>query len=368
MARLTRHAVPRLVDACVAVVCVCAVVGCTAPPSARPSPAELVQADLDGRLSAVEVPESLRAVLIDQHGTPVLAQYFSSTPEDAWDVQSVTKSVTSTLVGIAIDRGLVPGVDATLGELLPDYSAYLNADTARIRLSAVLTDTANFVDDPAVIARGVTTDWVAAILEARAAEGRGMGSFRPSSHGAHILAAVVAEATGMSPLAFARETLFEPLEIDSVPAPTERLGVDAATISRRDQAAEAPAWPADPQGINVGNDQLRLRPAELMHLGQLFLDDGDWRGLDVVSTSWVEAATSSQARTTMYGSMSFGYQWWVDAARGQFAALDDGGTVILVDRRKDAVAVIATEALGSSGLPSAQALALAQTLLEDLPG
>ncbi|WP_345801697.1 serine hydrolase [Microbacterium sp. AZCO] len=371
MSRPRPHALAQLVAATAVVALVsAAVAGCgDAPPS--PSPIELIQRDADAVLARVTGTESVRAVLVQQHGVPVFAQYFSATPDETWDVRSVTKCVTSTLVGIAIDRGLIPSVDATLGELLPDYSQYLTPDTARIRLRRVLTDTANFADSPEVIAPYVTTDWVAAILEARAARGRGVGSFQMTDQGSHILAAVVAEATGMSPLAFAREALFEPLGIDSTPGWEERVapGADPGRLSREYARAEV-AWPADPQGINLGSALLRLRPSDLIRFGQLFLDGGDWRGETVVSSSWVEAATAPEAETGQYGSMSFGYQWWVDEDRGEFAALGTGGTVVLVNRAKDAVAVIAAEIpLDSltSGIRVAPALALAQALVDDLP-
>ena len=69
--------------------------------------------------------ESVRAVIVQQHGEPVFERYSGSHPDDTWDVRGVTRVVTSTLVGIAIDRGLIRGVDATLGELLPAYAGTL---------------------------------------------------------------------------------------------------------------------------------------------------------------------------------------------------------------------------------------------------
>jgi len=367
------HGVRRL-GACVAVAIVYAVAGCTAVPSPppAPSPEAAIENHLHAALDAVNGAEDVRAVLVQQHARPVYEEYLSSEPGDTWNVYSVTKSVTSTLVGIAIDRGLISGVDATLGELLPDYSGVLTAETSGIPLAAVLTHTANFPRDGVEPDLYGSADWIAAILQDRARRGPGDGSFQYSTLGSHVLAAVVAEATGMSPFAFAREALLAPLGIEVAQPWEERFvpGTDPAAYNSAYEDAEV-AWIADPQGINAGGAWLRLRPGDLARFGQLFLDEGERQGEEIVSATWVALATSPQVATPEQGSLSYGFQWWIDEDRDQFAALGFGGTVVLIDPGKDAVAVIACDVAldappSELGLTGTSAMTLAQILIADL--
>ena len=87
----------------------------------------------------------VRAVLVYQGGEPVLEYYRGEEARDVrLNARSVTKSVISTLIGIAIDQGAISGVDATLGDLLPTYRDIMNAEVAAIPLRSILTHTAGF--------------------------------------------------------------------------------------------------------------------------------------------------------------------------------------------------------------------------------
>ncbi|WP_374977263.1 serine hydrolase domain-containing protein [Microbacterium trichothecenolyticum] len=355
--------------------------GCSSPLSLpeQPEPAEAIREDVETIFGTLYGEDAVRAVLVQQHGELVYEQYQESTAEDTWDVRGVTRAVTSTLIGIAIDRGLISGVDATLGQLLPDYAAVLTPETAAIELRAVLTHTANFA--PMSEERDIRgtpadlyaqPDWVAAILADRAARGPGDGRFLFSDPGTHVLAAVVAEVTGMSPFRFADEVLFDPLDIDTAPLWEERFTPDGdpQVLLQEYQDAEG-AWPADPQGVNLGYTHLRLRATDLLRIGQLMLDEGVWDDEQVVSATWAVQATSPVVATVGYGTIAYGYHWWVDPQRGVFYAQGEGGTALVVDPVRDAVAVIASEVTiddprGNHGFASATAVGLAALLLADL--
>ncbi|MFE5410995.1 serine hydrolase domain-containing protein [Microbacterium sp. NPDC056569] len=356
--------------------------GCSSAASLpeQPHPAEEIREDIETIFGTLYGEDAVRAMLVQQHGELVYEQYLEATAEDTWDVRGVTRAVTSTLIGIAMDRGLISGVDATLGQLLPSYAAVLTPETAAIQLKAVLTHTANFASTSEERdIRGIAADlyaqpdWVAAILADRAVRGPGDGRFLFSDMGTHILAAVVAEATGMSPFRFADEVLFDPLDIDTAPVWEERFapGGDPQELLREYQEAEV-AWPADPQGVNLGYTHLRLRATDLLRFGQLMLDEGVWDEEQVVSATWAVQATSPVVATVGYGTISYGYQWWVDPQRGVFYAQGEGGTAVVVDPVRDAVAVIASEVTvddvrGNHGFASATAVGLAALLLADLP-
>ena len=372
----------RIAGMCAVLACLL-VAGCSSSlslPEEEPPPADAIREDIESIFGTLYGEDAVRAVLVQQHGEPVFEQYRQATAEDTWDVRGVTRAVTSTLIGIAIDRGLIPGVDATLGQLLPDYAGVLTPETAAIQLRAVLTHTANFA--PMSEERDIRgspadlytqQDWVSAILADRATRGAGDGRFLFSDPGTHVLSAIVAEATGMSPFRFADEVLFDPLDIDTTPRWEEsfRPGDDPTVLLQEYQEAEV-AWPADPQGVNLGYTHLRLRPTDLVRLGQLMLDEGVWDDEQVVSATWAVQATSPVVATLGYGAVSYGYQWWVDPQRGMFYAQGEGGTALVVDPVRDAVAVIASEVTiddvrGNHGYASATAVGLAALLLADLP-
>ena len=344
--------------------------GCATPLS--PSPTEVMDEELASVFDVVYGEETVRAIIIQQHGEPVYEQYVDSVPGDTWDIRGVTRIVTSTLVGIAIDRGLIRGVDATLGELLPAYAGVLTPDTAAIPLKSVLTHTAGL---PLRVGAAATAapDWIAAILAERTARDPVGGRVLPSDAGAHILAAVITQATGMSVLQFAQQALFDPLGIDSDPLWEQRLTsvADLPSLDPPYDDAEV-AWPADPQGVNLGYSHLRLRPTDLLRIGELYLDEGAWDDTQVVSPTWAVEATSALVATRDIGTTSYGYQWWVDRPREVFYAQGDGGTALVVDRSRDAVAVVVSEVAaddprGTTGLTPATAAGLAIALIRNLP-
>jgi CubicO group peptidase (beta-lactamase class C family) len=140
----------------------------------------------------------------------VFEDYPQSSAGEYHDVYSVTKSVVSTLVGIAIDEGLIAGVDETLGELLPAYAGDMTNEVAGTTLRQVLTMTGGFASESS--ASGFSfmraPDPVAAVLSSPAAPPG--GPFASSNAGAHVVSAVLVEATGMSLLDYARSRLFQP--------------------------------------------------------------------------------------------------------------------------------------------------------------
>ena len=92
--------------------------------------------------------DALRAVLVLVGGRPLVERYYDSSAEATSNVASVTKSVMSILVGVAIDEGDLGGVDQTLSELLPEHAAIMAPDVAGVTLQQVLTMTAGLPEDP----------------------------------------------------------------------------------------------------------------------------------------------------------------------------------------------------------------------------
>jgi CubicO group peptidase (beta-lactamase class C family) len=328
---------------------------CTLPAEddVRVSSADL-QVRVSDYLDKLDEHDKVRAVLVYQGGEPFLEYYRGEDATDYLNTRSVTKSVVSTLIGIAIDQGAISGVDATLGDLLPAYRDIMNAEVAAIPLQSILTHTAGFAaggtsSDVGQLNYYTTPDWVAAIISDRVERGPGSGRFIYSNAGAHLLAAILDEATDGTVLDFARAQLFDALGIDTEPAWVKRddgTPEQLAALAEEYFAADF-AWPTDPQGIHQGSSLLKLRPEDFAKLGLLYLNEGAWEGASIVSAAWVKEATTAHVDTDITPN-GYGYEWWTDSTGKDpmYLARGYGGNVIAVVPTRDLVAVVASEDMG----------------------
>jgi CubicO group peptidase (beta-lactamase class C family) len=258
---------------------------------------ELVNGDTTASLY-----EDLRAVLVLAGGRPLVERYYDSSADATSNVASVTKSVMSILVGIALDEGAIGSVDQTLSELLPEYAAVMAPDVAAVTLDQVLTMTAGLPEDPPPLAGPppyyLTEDWVAAIVSGGLKLPPGEG-FAYASAGSHLLSAILVEATGQSVLDYARDKLFDPLGINTDPA-AEPLAVEENLPVYE---AASFAWPVDPQGVHLGDAWLKITAPDMAKIGQLMLAGGRWDEKQIVPAQWVTESTpppdtASEATTT----------------------------------------------------------------------
>lgn len=314
---------------------------CTESPAARPLPSHAEIADGIAEFAPlIDDFDQVRAILVNADGDMVFEEYYGTSGEAYWNTQSVTKSVMSTLVGIAVGEGLIQSVDQTLGELLPDYASDMSPAVAATTLQQVLTMTAGFGNPMSPTTTDFTgsKDWVRSVLENPVSPPG--ADFAYSNGDAHVLSAVLQEATGMSVLAYARSRLFDPLGIDSRPA--AHLPPKASSLAAYDKADFA--WPADPQDLNLGWALLKLRPQDMVKLGLLYLDEGRWNDSQVVPADWVHDATTTQVPAQGSGD-GYGYLWWTGEVDGDpvFRAVGSGGQLIEVVPNRHLVVVVATE-------------------------
>jgi CubicO group peptidase (beta-lactamase class C family) len=333
-----------------------------------PDPVANLHAHVVETVNALDDFGNVRAILVSKSGENMLELWRGDHAHDYLNVQSVTKSVISILIGIAIDQGAISGVSATLGELLPRYREAMSPEVAAITLDAILSDTAGFAPDDftgssidftgSTIDYASSPDWVGAIIADRVARGPGDGRFAYSGAGAHVLAAILDEATDGSVLDFARANLFEPLGIDSDPAWTKAREGTPEQLDRlaAEYFAAGFAWPTDPQGVQRGDSLLKLRPEDLLTLGLLYLHDGEWHGRQVVSKQWVQTSTTRQVDVVASNPNGYGYQWWVDETRGHpmFLALGYEGDIIAVVPDRELVAVVASAQNGHAPVDEAR--------------
>jgi CubicO group peptidase (beta-lactamase class C family) len=215
----------------------------------------------------------------------------------------------------------------------------MTPSVARVTLRQLLTMTGGFTDTSSIPhgELGNPPDWVRAFLPHQdTAPG---AEFHYSDYGAHLLAPILVQATGQSVLAYARAKLFDPLGIVTRPG-SEPLFDEA---HRPEYQRAGFAWPVDPQGFHTTAFFLKLRPRDMATFGQLFLQDGQWNGRQVIPTAWVHQATTAQAGKAFpdlgasapgsaFNPTNYGYFWWVEPAAGVTAyyALGAGGQLVEV--------------------------------------
>lgn len=334
------------------------VIGCSQPseprstgasPSAKsPAPTAVpsaVSSTISAYLANIYSPAiaRIRAVVVTVNGVPVVRSRRGDPQAKSYDVHSVTKSVTGTLVGIALHEGKLRSLDQTLATLLPDHRARMDGAVAGITLRQLLTMTSGLAGDPATGEAPVwtsTADWVAEILDAGVVTTPGT-SFSYSSAGSHLLAAVLTHATGMSLLDYARPRLFDPLGIDTTGAAQPRFS-DKDLIAQYDAATFA--WPKDPTGIQCGAATLKMAPDDMEKIGRLYLQNGRWNGHQLVPTTWVAQATSEQVKTqgSLTVAEAYGYHWWVTTERRHHAYLAAGFGGQLIEVVPDVRLVVVT--------------------------
>jgi CubicO group peptidase (beta-lactamase class C family) len=302
-----------------------------ASPDSEPFPAHRVDIPAAEALAA-QVRENLpqvRSLMVDRAGVTLVEYHRSGVAaDDPHYVRSITKSVTATLIGIALGQGLLPGLDVPVQALLPELVEGEGAasQAGAVTLSQLLTMTAGFRWDDRTFHR---RRWLMQPDQLRAAVQRPVvrphgALFNYDTPSTHLLSAVLAQHTGGSTARFAQRALFEPLGIAS------------------------PRWDHDTQGNAAGGHGLHLGTADLVKLGRLYLQRGRWNGRQLVPESFIDQATTPRVSSGNSGQgAGYGYLWWIRQTpdrRHAFAALGYGGQVLYVVPSLDLVVAMTSDA------------------------
>jgi CubicO group peptidase (beta-lactamase class C family) len=289
--------------------------------------------------------QNIHSILIVKDGKLVFEEYFSGykwaydderhrgewcdfgidTPHN---LASVTKSVTSALVGIAMDRGFICGVDEKAFPFFPGYSDLSDERKAKITLEHLLTMTSGLEwnemelpysnTDNDLVQLFLVSDPIAYILAKPAVSEPGEAWYY-NGGGTNILGEVIREATGLRMDEFAEKYLFAPLGITDY------------------------EWDhINPDMIHASGN-LKLRPRDMAKLGYLFLNGGVWQGEQIVSQEWVEESTKKHTLTLW--ADGYGYQWWLKTYPSGTTSVDSfyaagwGGQRLMVFPSLDIVVV-----------------------------
>ncbi|KAF5087866.1 serine hydrolase domain-containing protein [Acetobacterium wieringae] len=283
---------------------------------------------------------NIAGMIVQKNGTKVYEKYFNGyTDDNAVHVYSVTKSVLSALIGIAIDQGYIGSLDQKVLAFFPDYQVKDGEKTIqKITLKHLMTMTAPYKYETEPYELFFTSqNPIQDALDLLGGNGI-IGEFNYSAiGGTHILAGILARATGQSILDFAEKYLFAPMGI-TVPHNLLLRSEEEHMTVMNDKTTRG--WVIDPQGINTGSWGLFLTPEDMAKIGQLHLDGGRWLGKQLVSAAWIAESTKEHSR---WDKLLYGYLWWIiDDQAHSFAALGDGGNVIYVNNKNNMVIAIAS--------------------------
>ncbi len=266
---------------------------------------------LDDRL-ATSPEMNVHAVLVVRHGKLVYETYrpgederwgtpqgvVTHTAQMKHDLRSVSKSVTSLLVGIALDRKIISDIDQPVFRFFPDRAALRTPEKDRITLRHLLTMTSGLAwdetrpyDREANDERRMiySTDPYRFTLAKPVAATAG-AKWNYSGGDTQLLAGALQRASGKFIADFAKEALFTPLGIRDF----EWLNMPG-------------------NGEPAADSGVRLKPRDMAKLGELVLRRGLWNGRQVVSQAWIEESTRTHmAGFDSYPSIGYGYQWWTD--------------------------------------------------------
>ncbi len=303
-----------------------------------------------GRVIGEDYPNTA-GIIVRQNGETMYENYFNGLgADDAVHIASVTKSVFSALIGIAIEDGYIKSVNQSISDFFPEYppGAFTSAsgigNEARpespvndVTLKNLLTMTALYKFEAEPFEEFFTSEnWLAFALDCLGGAPAGEFYYSPIV-GTHILSGILARATGKPILDYAAEKLFAPLGIR-----LENITFNSAEeqMAWYSSVKKSGGWVADAQGINTAGWGLTLTTADMAKIGQLYLNGGVWEGKRLIPEKWAAESTAEHVR---WGELSYGYLWWViDNKKKIYAAIGDGGNVIYVNTAKKLVVAMAS--------------------------
>jgi CubicO group peptidase (beta-lactamase class C family) len=266
------------------------------------------------------LPNTLGFIVIHK-GEIVSENYYNSNESSAINVWSVTKSFISTLVGQAVDMGMLYDPDSTASYFFPDFDiSFLDTVTMHNILSMSSGYTDPFIpEDPFTFFFDPSQWWALNSTETLLSmDHSDPGTFFYNNSACHLNSHALYYGTGMTPSDFADLYLFPYLGIYN------------------------PIWEPGYLDINDGSAMLNLTLREMVKLGQLYLQNGYSGDNQILSTEWIERATKSQVNTgedEEYGELNYyGYLWWLPDQEGTiYAAEGLGGQIIAVFPEYDLV-------------------------------
>ena len=261
--------------------------------------------------AAGELPR-LHSLLVSHRGNLVLQHYakgFRATR--LANIKSASKSVISALVGIAIARGHIKGVDEPIVTYFPE----LRRDPDKRKLEITIEDLLTMRSGLESTSGSNYGEWVRSRNWVRHALERPVISepgrdMEYSTGTTHLLSAILTKTTKISTWQFAQTALMRP------------IGVTLAQ------------WTRDPQGIFMGGNEMLMTPRQMVAFGELYMNDGRHNGTPIVPESWIRTTCEPRTSSRWSSDRRYGYGWWIRDLGGRETcfAWGFGGQYIFVFR------------------------------------
>lgn len=232
------------------------------------------------------------------------------------DIASVTKSAVSLLIGIAIDKGFIKSEDQPVLEYFPEY-AVKNDTLKKLRIKDLLNMASGLQcswsnREKELQQMQETQDWAGYMFSLPFSSNPGE-KFSYCSGNFYLLAEILQRATKMKSHEFARRYLFDPLQFHKT------------------------YWEENNKGVNHGWGDLHLHPYDMAKLGCLIVNDGKWKGIQVISNEWVKKI---RPLYYIHKTESYGYGWWLDSEDpDEIQAMGRGGQRMFIFKEKNIVIV-----------------------------
>lgn len=222
-------------------------------------------------------------------------------------VASITKSITSSLIGIAISDDCIQNVNQPISNFFHDntylHSSFIRKITIRdlLTMTSGVQYTANYF--------GNKQNWIDSIL-GLPFDMKSYKRFQYEDGNAHLISAILKNTTGMNIREYANKNLFSKLGIEEITA-NEIIETNKYKNTSR-------CWWTDPQGLNTGGWGLSLTARDMAKLGCLYCNNGIWNMNKVISSEWINESTSMQIKVNSGHGLEkgYGYYWWIGEENG----------------------------------------------------
>jgi CubicO group peptidase (beta-lactamase class C family) len=240
---------------------------------------------------------SIHSTLIVRNGKLIFEEYYRGYHVDRLhSIASVTKSVLSVLIGVAVDQEYIGSIDDPIEAYFPQYADIFTADSAKQNLTIrnLLMMGSGLEWDEWSYPYGNSwnshyqmehsPDWVQFVLERPLIETPGI-SFTYNSGNSILLGSILKESCGLPADQWAENVLFEPLGITTY------------------------QWEQYDTGFPQTGGGLRMRPRDVAKIGYLYLNEGRWENNQIISQDWIDRST--QVALNIWPGVNYGFQWWL---------------------------------------------------------
>ena len=263
--------------------------------------------------------------------------------DDTMHVMSVTKSISSLLVGIAIDLGYINSVDDYVMDYFKDYTPKKGEKTIyEVKIKHLLTMTAPYKGKSEPWTKVCTSDdWTLAALDILGGPKGLTNEFRYHTLGVQILMGIIEKTSKMNGLDFANKYLLNPLGIES------RISANCNTKEKQlayvmNKSNHGKVWFLDPKNSPTAGWGISLSAIDMAKIGLMVLNKGIYNNKRIVSERWIDEISAPRiSLDETMGNQDYGYLWWFPHRKNNIiAAQGDGGNIIYINKNKKIVVAI----------------------------